>query len=145
MKKCTYGSNSIQVCRTPIGEHSFIDKNLCVIEEGCVAGHSRCGFIRLPTARVGPPIPIPKDLCSCRIEGSLRLCPARLLLRNILKHIVLVRLRLVLSSYSLSLQCRGLSYMLARWAPNRKFTGSTAVKFVFCQQRLKVHNREFAV
>ena len=104
-----------------------------------------CGLIRLPTARVGPPIPIPKDRCICGIEGSLRLCPARLLLRNILKHIVLVRLRLVLSSYSLSLQCRGLSYMLARWAPNRKFTGSTPVKFVFCQQRLKVHNREFAV
>src|SRR5438876_4963131 len=138
MKKCTYGSNSIQVCRTPIGEHSFIDKNLCVIEEGCVAGHSRCGFIRLPTARVGPPIPIPKDLCSCRIEGSLRLCPARLLLRNILKHIVLVRLRLVLSSYSLSLQCRGLSYMLARWLQTANSRGLDGQSSSFAHRGQKV-------
>ncbi len=58
-----------------------------------------CGLIRLPTARVGPPIPIPKDRCICGIEGSLRLCPAPLLPRNILKHTVLVRLRLVLSSF----------------------------------------------
>jgi len=145
MKKCTYGSNSIQVCRTPIGEHSFIDKNLCVIEEGCVAGHSRCGFIRLPTARVGPPIPIPKDLCSCRIEGSLRLCPARLLLRNILKHIVLVRLRLLRSSfhsYSLVAVCLTCLHTERQIGNSR---GNNSRFRILPTKTLKVHNREFAV
>ena len=103
-----------------------------------------CGLIRLPTARVGPPIPIPKDRCICGIEGSLRLCPARLLPRNILKHIVLVRLRLLRSSFTPTPLSRSVLHACTLSAKS-EIRGHNSRFRILPTKTLKVHNREFAV
>src|SRR5207247_8295630 len=124
MKKCAYGGNSILFCRTPIGTHKFIDKNLCANADGRAAGEWIDLSLRSHQAAD----------CSGRSTNSHSERPLHLWHRG-----KLASLSSATSSpqhseayspgsitscpvfISPSLPCRGLSYTPAHLAPNRKF------------------------